>query len=266
MGVFVNGPAGRTVLLDQVDLTVESGEHWALIGPNGAGKTTLLSIASATRHPSRGVARIFGETLGRADVRQLRRRIGVVDQSQRTPGHLDAFTIVLTGASGTIQPRPLLYGAPERALATELLGVVGLAGLSSRRFETLSQGEQARVRVARALAGRPELLILDEPAAGLDLPGREDLIAALSAVAETDPEMATVTVAHGLEELPEIVSHACLMRASRLVASGAVAAVLTSEQMTECFGRPLVVERREGRYFARAPRAAARSERRVLPS
>lgn len=264
--MFVPGPGGERVsLLEAVDWTVREGEHWALLGPNGAGKTTLVSVIGASRHPSSGRAELLGHRLGRVDVRELRKVIGVVDDRQATPGHLDAQTVVLTGTSGTIQPQRDGYRQAEHERAAELLELVGCGRLAHRRFATLSRGEQGRVRIARALASEPRLLVLDEPAAGLDLPGREDLVEVMSAVAAERPELATVTIAHGLEELAGIVDRALLLRAGQVVAAGPAEAVLTSRELSRCFGRPLLIERRDGRYFARAASDRERLRRREEP-
>jgi iron complex transport system ATP-binding protein len=266
VGVFVPGPGGtRIQLLEHIDWTVASGEHWALLGPNGAGKTTLVSIVSTSRHPSSGRAAIFGGWLGSVDLRALRPAIGVVDDRRRTPVHLDALSVVVTGISGDIQLRPEHSGAVEQKRARELLELVGCTSHAAQAFGTLSQGEQARVRIARALAGEPRLLVLDEPATGLDLPGREDLVAAIRAVATEHPELATVTIAHYLEELGDVVTNALLLRGGRVVAGGRAEQVLTAGPLSECFGRPLDVERRGGRYFARAASATARSAMRREP-
>lgn len=242
-------PDGR-VILGPVTLTVRAGEHWAVLGPNGAGKSTLLSLAAAQRHPTSGTVHVLGRQLGRTDLRELRAHLGVVDARLRVPA-LSVRDYVLTGASGTVQLAPDGYAEPARRRAGELLELVGLAALARHDVTTCSAGELARARLARALLPRPALLVLDEPAAGLDLPGREDLVAALDALAARHPALGTVTVAHHLEDLPSVTTHAALLRAGGLVAAGPVRRTLRAGPLSACFGRPLRVRRLGGRWAAR---------------
>ena len=244
--------AGRTVL-GPLSLEISRGEHWALLGPNGAGKTTLLSLLAAERHPTAGSVEVLGERLGRVDLRQLRRRIGVVGAAvaERLPPVATAGEIVLTGRDGLLAPWWGRFDAAARAEAGAMLGRVGCAQLAEQPFGQCSQGERQRVLVARSLFGRHELLLLDEPALGVDLPGREALIEVLDALAGPDGPT-TVHVAHSLEELPGLTTHALLISGGRLVASGVVAQVLVDEKLSECFGATFVVERVGRRYSARA--------------
>jgi iron complex transport system ATP-binding protein len=242
----------RTMILEAIDWTVREGEHWALIGPNGSGKSTLLSLAAATRHPSRGTVSILGETLGNTDVWQLRERIGTVNPVMPQYDWFTVTDIVLTGASGTIQPRSECYGETEHARAAELMRLLGCDAMKDREISSCSQGERQRVRIARALMPDPPLLLLDEPSTGLDLPAREALILALSELARTHPALATVLVSHHLEELPPTTTHAILLREGRVVASGAANEVLVSEHITDCFGFNVDVHRQNGRWTAHA--------------
>jgi iron complex transport system ATP-binding protein len=248
-GVRVWTPEGADLLRD-ITWRVRAGEHWALLGPNGAGKSTLLSLAGARRHPSAGSVRVLGERLGKVDMRQLRRLIGVVDPVLRMPDELSAETVVLTGASGSVQPLWGWYGAAERARAGELLELVGCAHLARRRVGTCSQGERGRIRIARALMPSPRLLLLDEPASGLDLAAREQLLAALSDLAAFQPELATVVVSHHLEDLPPRTSHAMLLAGGEVVASGPVERALTDQTVSACFGLPVHLRRHGGRWAA----------------
>ncbi|MDQ1663338.1 MAG: iron complex transport system ATP-binding protein, partial [Blastococcus sp.] len=182
--------AGPQVLYD-VSLTVEAGQHWALLGPNGAGKSTLLSLASAQRFPSRGSVSVLGQQLGRTDVRELRRAIGLVDVRLRLPAEMSVTEYVSTGATQTVQSIGVV-STDVRDRVTSLLSQLGLAALGDRSISVCSQGERARARLARALVGSPSLLLLDEPAAGLDLPGRADLLAATEALAAAAPTLASV--------------------------------------------------------------------------
>lgn len=255
-GVTVN-VVGRT-LLAGVDWQVGYGEHWVVLGPNGAGKTTMLSLAAAVRHPSEGTVTVLGHRLGRVDMRELRRHLGLVSASQHLIDEelleeegATAHTVVLTGHTGTSAPLWDRYGPAERERATRMLADLGCKELGERPFRVCSQGERARIRVARALMPEPSVIFLDEPFAGLDLPAREDLIEAVEELAGNRPMLTTVTVTHHLEEIPATTTHALLMQDGRILAQGEVERVLTGELLSECFGRPLRVESDGGRWYAR---------------
>jgi iron complex transport system ATP-binding protein len=245
---FADGPH----VLHAVDLTVNAGEHWALLGPNGAGKSTLLAMAGAQRHPSAGSVDVLGERLGRVDMRALRERIGTVDVRLRMPADLSVHDYVLTGATQTVQLLPERYDDVDRRRVTELLKAFGLAGLAGRPVGVCSQGERARARLARALVPAPHLLLLDEPGAGLDLPGRADLITALETMPRLHPELATITVAHHLEELPATTTHVALLREGKLVATGPADLLHDVEVLKACFGRPMRAFTVQGRWYAAA--------------
>lgn len=257
VGVRVDG----RWLLSEIGWRVEYGTHWVIIGPNGAGKTTLLSVAAAVRHPTVGVASVLGHRLGRVDLRELRRRIGLVAASQRLVDEAlmeeegaTAHTVVLTGHTGTSAPLWDRYGPAEHERAHRLLAELGCKDLAERPFSVCSQGERARIRVARALMADPAILYLDEPCAGLDLPAREDVIAAVEDLAATRPELTTVTVVHHLEEVPATTTHALLLREGRVWAAGPVGEVLDAGTLSACFGRRLRVFQVDGRWHARASR------------
>jgi iron complex transport system ATP-binding protein len=239
--------SGRTIV-DAVDWSVRAGEHWAVLGPNGAGKTTLLRIASAEIHPSRGAATVLGGRFGRVSLPELRTRIGVAEPLLARSFYPDQTTldVVLSGATGTVFT---LAGDAQRARG--LLELVGLGGLEDRAFATCSEGERARAMLARALMADAPLLVLDEPAAGLDLGGRALLLDAFDRLVRDHPELASITVMHHLEELPAATTHALLLRDGRIVALGPVAAAITGETLTAAFGLPLAVERVNGRLYAR---------------
>ncbi|CAL9657342.1 putative ABC transporter ATP-binding protein YlmA [Streptomyces sp. enrichment culture] len=244
------------VILDGIDWSVRAGEHWALLGANGAGKTTLLRLLGALMHPTTGSVEVLGARLGRVDVRELRARIGHVSSAQRVPENLGAHAVVLTGHTGTVQPLWRMYDDEVRQRAHELLAEMDIKELADRPYGVCSGGQRARVLIARALMADPALLLLDEPFNALDLPSREDLIEALHQLAEGRPRLATVTVTHHLEELSPVVGHALLLREGRILARGPVAEVLTDDRLTSCFGRPITVARREGRWAAWSGRSA----------
>ncbi|MFE1441476.1 ABC transporter ATP-binding protein [Streptomyces sp. NPDC058739] len=252
------------MILDRVDWQVRAGEHWALLGPNGAGKTTLLRLLGAQGHPTSGTVDVLGHRVGRVDLRLLRTRIGFVSPMQEVPPKATAHTVVLTGATGTVQPLWREYDAAARARAHELLAELNCKDLADRPYGVCSGGQRARVLVARALMSEPGLLLLDEPYNALDLPSREDVIDAMRELAGSRTELATVTVTHYLEELPATTGHALLLRDGQVQAGGPVDEVLTSARMTACFGRPVEVERRAGRWTARSARTG-RPDTRVSP-
>jgi iron complex transport system ATP-binding protein len=242
----------KKVILSEVSWRAEAGQHWVILGPNGAGKTTMLSIIGAERHPSQGSATILGGTLGRVDMRQLRSRIGRVDPAQRMLDWVTGSEAVLTGLTGTIWPRWQDWGEAEFAMALDLLTLMGCSEYAEREVGTLSAGERQRIRIARALISAPELLLLDEPATGLDLPSREALLRAVDDLARQRPELPMIMVSHHLEDLPTSVTHALLLKDGKVLASGEVGEMLTSEHVSECFGFPIEVHRFGGRWTARA--------------
>ncbi len=249
--VVVAGTSAPRRILGPIDLAVRAGERWALLGPNGSGKTTLLSVAGAWRHPSAGRAAVLGEALGRTDVRRLRARIGHVGHTvtERLRPGLVCLDAVLTGRASGLETWFEAITDDDRAEARAMLVEVGCAHVADRALSTCSQGERARVLLARARFGRRELLLFDEPAAGLDLPGREALLTAMEATAAADGTTSLLAT-HHLEELPPSTTHAALLREGRFVASGPVGDVLTDASLSECFGLPISVARRAGRWSA----------------
>jgi iron complex transport system ATP-binding protein len=257
--VHRRGPDGeRRFIVRDATWLVKEGEHWAVLGPNGAGKTTLLRIASAQMHPSTGAAALFGGRLGRIRIPQLRHRIGVVDlqvSARFFPG-LRAIDVVLTGVTGTSALLPEHITPEGVEAAKKLLRLTDVDRHADRPFSTLSQGERARVMLARALVADAALVVLDEAGAGLDLPGRELLVASLERIAVERPCLASIVATHHVEELPSSTTHALLLRDGGVVAAGPIDETLTDASMSECFGLPLTVARRGGRFFARAVRVA----------
>ncbi len=244
----------RKTLLEGIDWEVRAGEHWALLGPNGAGKTTLLTLAGAADFPSSGTVEILGRTMGRTDVAQLRRGIGFVDAraGTRFAPMLSVREIVRTGATATIGYFEDRLTWSDINHADDLLGLFGLARLAERRFGDCSHGERTRALIARALVAKPQLLLLDEPGAGLDLPGRELLLTALARLVDADSTLAVVVTTHHLEELPASTTHALLLRESRAVGAGPVEETLTESRLSACFGIPIAVSRTGARWSATA--------------
>jgi iron complex transport system ATP-binding protein len=248
------------IVLGPVDLVVERGERWVLLGPNGGGKTTLLSLAGARRQPSSGHVTVLGTELGSGDVRAVHPRISHTSHvlTEKMPPGLTALAVVLTGKRATLSPWFQAFDEADRSRARALLEQVGCAGLAERPFATGSQGERQRVLLARALYAGPELIILDEPASGLDLPSRETLIEALERVAAAAAAPTTIVATHHLEEIAPATTHAALLREGRIVASGPIDRVLTTERLQACFGIAVDVAHRGGRWSATArPRSGA---------
>ena len=245
---------GPKILLDKISWTVEEDERWAVLGPNGAGKTTLLQIAAANMHPTAGAAYVLGERLGRVDVFELRPRIGLASTSiaQRIPSGERVIDVVVSAGYAVLGRWHEAYGRADLRRAERLLERVGVGGLGERFFGTLSEGERQRVQIARALMTDPELLLLDEPAAGMDLGGREDLLRRLTRFAADPDAPASVLVTHHVEELPPGISHVLLLRGGAIVACGLTRDVLTDRHLSATFALQLHVERRKGRWYARA--------------
>lgn len=248
----------RRPILSGIDWQVGQGERWVVLGPNGAGKSTLLHVAATYRFPTRGRVAVLGNRLGKVDVRQLRRGIGYAgaELEKLMEERMSILDTVLTGERGHLSRWRETYSEQDRAHATALVADMGLGGMEDRILGTLSQGERRRAHVARALMAKPELLLLDEAAAGLDVSGREHLIAALADLA-AGPLAGIVFVTHHVEEIPPGFTHALLLREGGVVGAGPIRDVLTGEALSACFGLPLEVEDDEGRFRARAARPPA---------
>lgn len=249
---------GGRRLLSDIDLTVRSGEHWALIGANGAGKSTMLTMCGAQQHPTRGSVSVLGQRLGHVEIRRLRESIGHVNPRHAISSPMSILDVVLTGATGTNERMNRWEPSPELvARAQALIETLGLGGKDSARWPTMSQGERGRTLIARALLMDPPLLLLDEPSTGLDVAAREQLLDTVDRLHLTHPELATVLVTHHLEELPESTTHAMIIKEGRVLAQGLAHDVLTTPLVSEAFDYPIDIEHRDGRWSARAVRRAA---------
>lgn len=239
-------------LVGPVSLRVERGQRWVVLGPNGGGKSTLMRIAALDLHPTEGVVRVLGRQLGKVDIRDLRSRIGVSSASlvDQLRGRLTAEEVVKCGRYAALEPWWHTYTADDATRAQGLLAQVGLDGYGARTFATLSSGERQRTLLARTLMAGPDVLILDEPTAGLDLGGREALVGALDGLAADGP--ASVFVTHHVEDIPATTTHLLAVAAGEAVAAGPIESVLTAELLSELFGLPVALERRGGRWGARA--------------
>uniref|UniRef100_UPI0035612985 ABC transporter ATP-binding protein n=1 Tax=Mycobacterium marinum TaxID=1781 RepID=UPI0035612985 len=253
---------GRT-LVGPLDWAVELDERWVILGPNGAGKTSLLRMAAASEHPSSGVAFVLGERLGRVDVSELRARIGLSSSAlaQRIPTDEVVRDLVVSAGYAVLGRWRERYEDVDYRRAVDMLESLGAEHLADRTYGTLSEGERKRVLIARALMTDPELLLLDEPAAGLDLGGREELVARLADLAADPDATALVLVTHHVEEVPPGFSHCLLLAEGHVVASGLLSDVLTAENLSAAFGQQIAVDFVDGRYFARRIRARAAHRR-----
>src|SRR3954452_4392466 len=244
---------GDNTLLRGIDWAVEADQRWVVLGPNGAGKTTLLALAAAMMHPTRGVVELLGETLGAVDVFELRPRIGLTSAAlaQRIGAGEATGDVVVSAGYAVVGRWRERYDVHDLTRAGMLMQQWGVEQFAHRPFGTLSEGERKRTQIARALMPDPELLLLDEPGAGLDLGGREDLVTRLSDLAHYHFAPAQVLVTHHVEEIPPGYTHALLLREGEVVAAGPVEEVLTAPLLSDTFGVPLDVQRERGRYNAR---------------
>lgn len=243
---------GGKTILEGIDWQVGEGERWVVMGPNGAGKTTLLQLAGARLHPTTGVVGILDEVMGAVDVFEIRPRIGLASAAlaAQVPEDETVLNVVVTAAYGVTGRWREQYERLDERRAFGLLDTWGMSRFMNRSFGSLSEGERKRVQIARALMADPEFLLLDEPAAGLDLAGREDLVRRLSQLARDDTAPAMVLVTHHLEEVPPGFTHALLLRDGVVVSSGPIAGVLTEENLSAAFDVDLRVTVENGRYSA----------------
>jgi len=240
-------------LLDAVDWQVQPGEDWIVLGLNGSGKTTLIRIAALYEHPSRGTIDVLGQRLGRADVRVLRTRVALVSStmSDLMRPQLTAAEIVMCAKHAALEPWWHTYTTADQDRALQLLDAQGVGHVAGHRFATLSSGERQRTMLARALMNEPVLVLLDEPTAGLDLRGREELVDRLDSLARDPDSSPLVLVTHHVEEIPPAFTHVLAIRDGRVLDQGPIDDVLTADLLSETFRLPLVLERRDGRYTAR---------------
>lgn len=241
-------------ILKSADWTVDSADRWVVLGPNGAGKTTLLQLAAAQMHPSSGRVQILDDRLGHTDVFELRPRIGFASSAlaRKVPRDERVIDVVLTAAYSVTGRWNESYEEVDIKRAQRVLAEWKLTHLEDRRFGDLSDGEQKRVQIARSVMTDPELLLLDEPAASLDLGAREELVGLLGGFASADSSPAIVMVTHHVEEIPPGFGHALLMAGGEIKAAGAIDDVITSENLSDAFGLPLTVTNDNGRFTARA--------------
>jgi iron complex transport system ATP-binding protein len=243
-----------STLINNISWEIDESDRWVVIGPNGAGKTTLLQVISAQIHPSSGVAGLLGEVLGTVDVFELRPRIGLTSAAlaERIPRGERVHDVVVSASYAVVGRWREQYDELDHERASELLAQLRIDRLANRTFGTLSEGERKRVQIARALMTDPELLLLDEPAAGLDLAGRESLVSTLGELAQDQYAPATVLVTHHVEEIPTGITHAMLLKAGEIMAAGPLRDTLTADNLTKTFELDLSLVEADGRWAARA--------------
>ncbi|GAB07570.1 ATP-binding cassette domain-containing protein [Gordonia amarae] len=245
-------------LVGPVSWQVELDERWVIIGPNGAGKTTLMRLAAGELYPTTGEAFVLNEKLGRVELRELTTRIGVASPAllERVPDNEVVSDVVVSAGYAVLGRWKERYDDVDRDQAVESLESMGAEHLADRVFGTLSEGERKRVIIARALMTDPELLLLDEPAAGLDLGGREELVARLEVLAKDPDAPATVLITHHVEEIPEGFTHALILSEGGVIAMGLLPEVLTSKNLSTAFRQQITLSKSGGRFFARRSRRA----------
>jgi iron complex transport system ATP-binding protein len=241
-------------ILQNVSWQVSGSQRWVIIGPNGAGKTTLLRVAAAQIQPTTGNAEILGEKLGRTNVFELRTRVGFASSAlvSRIPNSETVLNAVMTASYAITGRWKETYEDIDERRARRVLSEWDLAEHADRAFGTLSDGEQKRVQLARSVMTDPELLLLDEPVASLDLGSREQTVSLLGEYASSSSAPAMVMVTHHLEEIPSGFSHALLLNAGSVVAQGEIDQVISSDRLSDTFGFALEVTRNEGRFSVRA--------------
>jgi iron complex transport system ATP-binding protein len=250
----VNVVRSGQYLLRDLTWRVELDERWVVLGPNGAGKTTLINLAAGRSHPTSGLMYVLGERVGRTDLQELRTRVGLstAGLAERIPADEVVRNVVVTAAWSVVGRWRENYDPADLTRAEGLMTQFGVGHLADRAYGTLSEGERKRVQISRALMTDPELLLLDEPAAGLDLGGREDLVGRLARVAADPDSPALVLVTHHVEEIPPSFTHAMLLRQGGVVAAGLLDDVITGDNLSATFGVPLKVSYEDGRFSARA--------------
>jgi iron complex transport system ATP-binding protein len=245
---------GDRTILGPLTFAIRPGERWVVLGPNGAGKSTLLQILATRFFPSSGSVHVLDKEMGKVDLAELRTRIGICGAliSEDIPDNEVVRDVVLTAAYAILGRWNEAYDLWDESRAVALLTTFGVRDLADRTYGTLSEGERKRVQISRALMADPELLLLDEPAAGLDLGGREDLLKRFSIFASDPLAPASILVTHHIEEIPAGTTHALILKDGGIAVSGPISDVITSEHISAIFGLPITVVREGDRFFARS--------------
>jgi len=245
---------GQRKILGPLDFQIRTGERWVILGPNGAGKSTLLNILATRVFPTSGTVKILDQEMGKVDLFELRTRIGICASllAEDIPDDELVRDVVLTAAYAVLGRWNEIYDLWDESRAVALLTTFGVREMADRRYYTLSDGEKKRVQIARALMADPELLLLDEPTAGLDLGGREDLLRRFAAFSTDPMAPASIVVTHHIEEIPVGTTHALILKDGAIAVSGPISDVITTEHMSAVFGINILVTAENGRFFARS--------------
>jgi iron complex transport system ATP-binding protein len=245
---------GQRRILGPLDFQIRNGERWVVLGPNGAGKSTLLNILATRIFPTTGTVKILDQEMGKVDLFELRTRIGICASllAEDIPDDEIVRDVVLTAAYAVLGRWNETYDLWDESRAVALLTTFGVRELADRRYCTLSDGEKKRVQIARALMADPELLLLDEPTAGLDLGGREDLLNRFAKFSSDPMAPASIVVTHHIEEIPVGTTHALIIKDGTIAVSGPISDVITTEHMSAVFGINILVSAENGRFFARS--------------
>ena len=245
---------GQRRILGPLDFQIRNGERWVVLGPNGAGKSTLLNILATRIFPTTGTVKILDQEMGKVDLFELRTRIGICASllAEDIPDDEIVRDVVLTAAYAVLGRWNETYDLWDESRAVALLTTFGVRELADRRYCTLSDGEKKRVQIARALMADPELLLLDEPTAGLDLGGREDLLNRFAKFSSDPMATASIVVTHHIEEIPVGTTHALIIKDGTIAVSGPISDVITTEHMSAVFGINILVSAENGRFFARS--------------
>jgi len=243
----------ETAALSDISWQVKQGEHWVVLGPNGSGKSTLLQIAGLHLHPSSGDVTVLGHELGRVDIRQLKCEVGFVSASLSSSfrSNIMAYEVVMTALYGALETWWHTYSKNDHDRACLLLEQVGCGDRANHAFSVLSSGEKQRVLLARSLMTDPGLVLLDEPTAGLDLGGREELLSSLTSLASDSSGPSVVLVTHHVEDIPEGFTHAALMSNGQMINQGDMKEVMNSKNLSKCFDLQISLSNQSGRYFAK---------------
>lgn len=245
---------GDREILGPITFAIRPAERWVILGPNGAGKSTLLQILATRIFPTTGIAQLLEKEMGKCDLSELRTQIGICGSliSEDIPADEIVRDVVLTAAYAVLGRWNEAYDLWDESRAVALLTTFGVRELADRKYGTLSEGERKRVQISRALMADPELLLLDEPAAGLDLAGREDLLKRFSIFAQDPHAPASILVTHHIEEIPTGTTHALILKDGKIAVSGPIEQVITSEHISAIFELPITVVQEGQRFFARS--------------
>ncbi|MCA1963087.1 MAG: ATP-binding cassette domain-containing protein [Prosthecobacter sp.] len=243
---FIRG--GRRILKG-IHWEVTRGQHWCVLGPNGCGKTSLINLITGYEPATDGLIQIGSDTFGGSDWREVRRRVGLVTNTLTTylePGE-PILHVVASGRDAKLN----LWQPPSATLKKQAMGLIQAAGcgyLKNSLWGTLSQGEKQKILICRALMAQFDVLILDEPCAGLDPVAREQFLSWMEEISTWPEAPSLVMVTHHVEEILPCITHVLLLRDGAVLAQGKKEKTLTSAALGAVYGAPVRLSRRKGRY------------------